>query len=234
MKNPNRNSLFRRVCKSIGSSILGRTERNVTRHIRLALIAGLLLLVPLGLTYLLVKWLFNLIDSILQPLMQWIFVQYQIDIAFAGLGIIVGLILVYLAGLFVTFGVGRLVTVWGQGITTKIPLVGHIYSASRQLVESFSLSEAKDTGFKRVVLIEYPKSGAWSIGFLTNFTFLDNGSRLAVVYVPTAPLPNSGWVALVPDDQVLDTDLSVPQAMQVVFSAGVVSPTSIQTRPIRN
>ena len=133
MKNPNRSSLIKRVFKSIGSSILGRTERNVARHIRLALIAGLLLLVPLGLTYLLVKWLFNLIDSILQPLMQWIFVQYQIDIAFAGLGIIVGVILVYLAGLFATFGLGRLITVWGQGITAKIPLVGHIYSAFNRI-----------------------------------------------------------------------------------------------------
>ena len=166
--------------------------------------------------------------------MQWVFVQSQIDVGFVGLGIIVAVILVYLAGLFATFGLGRFITTWGQGITTKIPLVGHIYSASRQLVESFSLSEAKSTGFKRVVLIEYPKAGAWSIGFLTNFTFLDNGSRLAVVYVPTAPLPNSGWVALVPDDQVLDTDLTVAQAMQVVFSAGVVSPTSIQTRPIES
>ncbi|PZC50745.1 MAG: putative membrane protein [Chloroflexi bacterium] len=166
--------------------------------------------------------------------MQWLFIRYQIDIEFPGLGVIVTVLLVYLAGLFATFGLGRLITGWGQRVTAKIPLIGHIYSASRQLVESFSGSEIKETGFKRVVLIEYPKAGAWSIGFLTNFTRLDDGTRLAIVYIPTAPLPNSGWVALVPVNQVLDTDLSVRQAMQTVFSAGVVSPTSLQTRPLNN
>jgi len=234
MKNPNRNSLFGRLFNSIGSSLIGQTERGITRHIKLALVAGSLLLIPLGLTYLLVKWLFNSIDSILQPFMQWLFIRYQIDIEFPGLGVIVTVLLVYLAGLFATFGLGRLITGWGQRVTAKIPLIGHIYSASRQLVESFSGSEIKETGFKRVVLIEYPKAGAWSIGFLTNFTRLDDGTRLAIVYIPTAPLPNSGWVALVPVNQVLDTDLSVRQAMQTVFSAGVVSPTSLQTRPLNN
>ena len=63
---------------------------------------------------------------------------------------------------------------------------------------------------------------------------MGNGIKLAVVYVPTAPLPNSGWVAMIPANQVLDTNLSVPQAMQTVFSAGVVSPESIETRPLTN
>ena len=234
MTNPNRKSFFMRFLTAISSSIIGRTERGIMRHIRLALIAGSLLLIPLGLTYILVKWLFNSIDSILHPLVQWSFERYQLDIDFPGIGVLLAVLLVYLAGLFATFGIGKLITNWGQRITTRIPLVGHIYSASRQLVESFSGSETKETGFKRVVLIEYPKAGAWSIGFLTNFTTMGNGTKLAIVYVPTAPLPNSGWIALIPSDQVLDTNLSVPEAMQTVFSAGVVSPKSIETRPLKN
>ena len=234
MKNPNLKSYVVRFFNAIGSSLIGRTERGITRHIKLSLVAGSLLLIPVGLTYILAKWLFNSIDNILHPLVQWSFERYQIDIDFPGIGVLVAVLLVYLAGMFATFGIGKLVTTWGQKVTTNIPLVGHIYSASRQLVESFSASETKETGFKRVVLIEYPKSGAWSIGFLTNFTVMGNGIKLAVVYVPTAPLPNSGWVAMIPADQVLDTNLSVPQAMQTVFSAGVVSPESIETRPLTN
>ena len=67
---------------------------------------------------------------------------------------------------------------------------------------------------------------------MTSLTNTSEGLSLAVVYVPTAPLPNSGWVAIVPLDQVLDTDLTVPQAMRMVFSAGIVSPEQIKTSPL--
>ena len=78
-------------------------------------------------------------------------------------------------------------------------------------------------------MVEYPRVGAWSIGFLTAITATSDGKQLAVVYIPTAPLPNSGWVAVVPVEEVLDTNLSVQQAMQMVFSGGIVSPKVITT-----
>ena len=201
-------------------------------HIRKALLAGILLLVPMALTYVVVRWLFVTLDGLLQPVVQRAFDQYGVNIGFPGLGLVLSIVLLYLAGLFFAFGPGRIAIGWGQALTLRIPLVGHIYSASRQFVESFTGSRINETGFKRVVLIEYPRTGAWSVGFLTSLTDTSEGLSLAVVYVPTAPLPNSGWVAIVPLDQVLDTDLTVQQAMRMVFSAGIVSPEHIKTSPL--
>ena len=232
MKEKERSQLRRRLSILFRRSFLGRTERRFMGHIRKALLAGILLLVPLVLTYIVVRWLFVTLNGLLQPVVQWVLDRYGVDIGFPGLGLILSIVLLYLAGVFFAFGPGRIVIGWGQSLTVKIPLVGHIYSASRQFVESFTGSRVNETGFKRVVLIEYPRMGAWSVGFLTSLTDTSEGLSLAVVYVPTAPLPNSGWVAIVPLDQVLDTDLTVPQAMRMVFSAGIVSPEHIKTSPL--
>ena len=109
----------------------------------------------------------------------------------------------------------------------NIPVIGPIYLASRKLVESFSGS--KETGFKRVVLIQFPREGFWSVGFLTGITQPSDFERKAVVYVPTAPLPNSGFVVLVNLDEVYDTDLKVAEAGQFVLSGGIISPDHITT-----
>ncbi len=232
MKEKGRNQKRRRLSILLRRSFVGRTERRFMGHIRRALLAGVLLLVPLVLTYVVVRWLFVTLDGVLQPVVQWVLDRYGVDIGFAGLGLVLSMVLLYLAGLFFAFGPGRIAIGWGQALTLRIPIVGAIYSASRQFVESFSGSRVNETGFKRVVLIEYPRTGAWSVGFLTSLTHASEGLSLAVVYVPTAPLPNSGWVAIVPLDQVLDTDLTVPQAMRMVFSAGIVSPEHIKTSPL--
>jgi len=97
-------------------------------------------------------------------------------------------------------------------------------------VESFS--GTGQTGFKRVVMVQYPRLGAWSIGFLTSILKTSEERPLAVVFVPTAPLPNTGWVAVVPLDEVLDTDLSVQTAIQMIVSGGIVSPAVIKTRKL--
>jgi len=186
-----------------------------------------LLLLPIALTYVILRFIFDVIDGVLQPGIRWVGEWWGQDWTVPGLGVVVAVALIYLAGLFLTNVMGRWLVEGAQRTAQRLPLVGTVYSASRQLVESFS--GAKQTGFKRVVMVQYPRMGAWSIGFLTETTMTSEGERLAVVYIPTAPLPNSGWVALVPVEEVLDTDLSVPEAMQMVFSGGIVSPEVIKT-----
>ena len=102
-----------------------------------------------------------------------------------------------------------------------MPIVGAVYCPARQLIDSFL--GTSDTGFKRVVLIGYPKAGTWMIGFLTATTMTKDGETV-VIYVTTAPTPNSGWVGVVPTDGVHDVDMSVQQAMSMVSSGGIVTP----------
>ena len=174
--------------------------------------------------------LFDLVDGFLGPWIQWVLEQFGIDWTLPGPGIVAAVVIIYLMGAFATFKAGRAAVDWARASLLRVPLVGTIYSANRQLIESFSGTSV--TGFKRVVLVEFPRTNSWSLGFLTGITNADDGKKMIMTYVPTAPLPNSGFVVLMPPEDVLDTDLSVPEAMQLIFSGGIVSPRNINTRRI--
>ena len=208
----------------------GRLRRKVRAHVRRTLLAGSLLLIPVALTYLVLRFIFDVVDGVLQPGVEWAFGELGWELTVPGLGVVAAVAVIYLAGFLLANAVGRKLVGWAQVVTLRVPLIGAVYSASRKLVESFS--GTTQTGFKRVVMVQYPRVGAWSIGFLTAITNTSDDKRFAVVYIPTAPLPNSGWVAIVSIAEVLDTDMTVQSAMQVVFSGGIVSPSVIRTRKL--
>ena len=199
-------------------------KRRFGRHIRRSVIGGLLLLIPVVLTYMVLKFLFDAIDGVFKPIIEGIFNK-----TLPGIGAAVLLALVYIAGLLSTNIVGRRLIRAGQAALLRTPIVGAVYSPARQLIESFS--GTAQTGFKRVVMIEHPRKGVWSIGFLTGFTTDESGRNLAIVYIPTAPTPNSGWVVLLSIEDVYDTDLDIQAAMSLVLSGGITAPAQINKRP---
>ena len=191
-------------------------------HLRRVMTAGLIVVVPLAITFWVLRLVFNLMDGFLGPL-----IDDRIGRHIPGIGIVAMLVLVYVAGLL--WELSRLSRRMIEGVQKwllSIPIVGAVYSPARQLIDSFS--GTSESGFKRVVLIEYPKAGTWMIGFLTSTTMTRDG-EMGVVYVPTAPTPNSGWVGVVPIGGVYDVDMSVQQAMSMVLSGGIVTPDSIGT-----
>ena len=202
----------------------------MVKHIRRSLISGLLLLLPVALTYVIVRFLFDLVDGLLSPWIQWTLGQFGIEWTLLGPGVVAAVLIVYLIGAFATFRLGSIVLDWARSSLLRIPFIGTLYSANRQLIESFSGTSG--TGFKRVVLVQFPRADAWSLGFLTGVTDTAGVEELIMTYVPTAPLPNSGFVVLMQPEDVLDTDLSVPDAMQLLFSGGIISPRTISTRKI--
>ena len=205
-------------------------RQSLVRHIRRSLISGLLLLLPVALTYVIVRFLFDLVDGLLSPWIQWTLGQFGIEWTLPGPGVVAAVVIVYLIGAFATFSLGSIVLDWARASLLRIPFIGTLYSANRQLIECFSGTSV--TGFKRVVLVQFPRAEAWSLGFLTGVTDAAGAERLIMTYVPTAPLPNSGFVVLTRPEDVLDTDLSVPDAMQLLFSGGIISPRTISTRKI--
>ena len=189
-------------------------------HLRKVMAEGLIIVVPLAITFWVLRLVFNLMDGFLGPL-----IEDTIGRDLPGIGIAAMLILVYVAGqLWELSRLSRRMIEAIQKWVLSIPIVGAVYSPARQLIDSFS--GTSDTGFKRVVLIEYPKAGTWMIGFLTATTMTKDG-EMGVIYVPTAPTPNSGWVGVVPIDGVYDVDMSVQQAMSMVLSGGIVTPDEI-------
>ena len=227
MREPKKHSRRQRTATVLRRRYLGHPRRRIATHLRRTLITGSLLLVPVALTYLILRFLFDLVDGVLEPGVEVLFDRLGVDWVIPGVGVAAAVVLVYLVGFLFANALGRRLVGWAQAAVLRIPLLGAVYSASRKLVESFS--GTGETGFKRVVMVQYPRVGAWSIGFLTAITETSDDKQLAVVYIPTAPLPNSGWVAVVPVEEVLDTNLSVQQAMQMVFSGGIVSPGVIKT-----
>ena len=199
-------------------------------HLRKVMAEGLIIVVPLAITFWVLRLVFNLMDGFLGPL-----IEDTIGRNLPGIGIVAMLLLVYVAGQL--WELSRLSRRMIEGIqkwVLSIPIVGAVYSPARQLIDSFS--GTSDTGFKRVVLIEYPKAGTWMIGFLTATTMTKDG-EMGVIYVPTAPTPNSGWVGVVPIVEVHDVDMSVQQAMSMVLSGGIVTPdeitmTDLSSRPL--
>ena len=189
-------------------------------HLRKVMAEGLIIVVPLAITFWVLRLVFNLMDGFLGPL-----IENTIGRDLPGIGIAAMLLLVYVAGqLWELSRLSRRMIEAIQKWLLSIPIVGAVYSPARQLIDSFS--GTSDTGFKRVVMIEYPKAGTWMLGFLTATTMTTDG-EMGVIYVPTAPTPNSGWVGVVPIERVYDVDMSVQQAMSMVLSGGIVTPDEI-------
>lgn len=193
------------------------------RHFRNTLITGLLILVPVVITYWILRFIFESLDGILQPVIRPILGR-----GIPGVGIAVLVVFIYVMGLVGANVLGKKLIYWGQQLLLKFPIVNFVYSAAKELIESFS--GQRTTGLKRVVMIEYPRADVWAIGFLTSTTIDEKGRVLGTVYIPTAPTPNSGWVAILPMEQVYDTDLSVPIAMRMVLSGGIVTPPQIRKK----
>ena len=193
-------------------------SRGIGGHLRRALVRGLFVMIPVVLTYMVLKLLFDVVDGVLQPL-----VEKGLGNRIPGLGLLFLVVLIYLVGLLVANVLGRrMVELLKRGFL-RIPVIGSVYSTAGKLIDSFSGSS--DMGFKRVVVMEHPRKGVWTVGFLTSFIEEVPSKRMAIVYIPTAPMPNSGWVAILPVEEVYDTDLSIDTAMNLVLSGGITAPS---------
>ncbi|MCH8973887.1 MAG: DUF502 domain-containing protein [Chloroflexi bacterium] len=184
---------------------------------------GLLILIPVVLTVVILQFAFEFLDGLLGPVLSTALGR---DIP--GVGLVALVLIMLLTGVLALSGAARSVSRGIERIVAAIPVVGTIYGIGKKMTGSSSEGE----GFNRVVLVEYPRDGVWSMGFLTGFTQVD-GQLHAFVYLPTAPMPNSGWIALIEAARVYDTDLSTQDAMQAVLSSGISNPDSITRRPLR-
>jgi len=115
---------------------------------------------------------------------------------------------------------------FGEGTLQRIPLAGSVYKTLKQLLETFLRDNS--TRFRRVVLVEYPREGLFSVGFVTGVVGpslqADLQEPLLSVFIPTAPNPTTGWYTLVPESSVRELDISVEDAFRTIISAGIVNP----------
>lgn len=196
------------------------------KRIQRYLMAGLLVWVPAGITFLILKLIVDLMDRTLLLLPEHYRPEQLIGFRIPGLGILLTGLVVFATGMLAANLVGRrLLRIWDATLQ-RIPLVRSIYGGAKSFTEVV-LGDGGQS-FKQVVLIEYPRKGLYSVGFLTGTELAEVQARtseeVVCVFVPTTPNPTSGFIVLAPREDVVFLDMDVEAAVKMVVSLGVVVP----------
>ncbi len=195
-------------------------------RLRRYLIAGLLVWLPLGVTVLVIKALVGFMDQWL-PLLP---PRWQPDTLLGfhlpGVGVLLSVLVVFVTGVLAANLFGRqLVAAW-ESLLGRIPLVNTLYSSVKQLAETMFSSSGQS--FRKVLLIEYPRKGLWTLAFQTSTDVGEAqrkiGSDVVNVYVPTTPNPTSGFFLMVPREEVVELEMSVDEGLKMILSMGAVVP----------
>jgi len=206
----------------VARRVLGR----MWRHLRGSVVAGLILVTPLVVTYLILLFIYNFLVGLLNPLIErnvFTFVPKQ-AVTWVALGLMA--VILYLAGLLTKYALaGRLVSM-AHRLAESVPGVGAVYRMARQATEVLAGTNEQHK-YKQVVIVDFPRKGLKTIGLVTGRSKGGEGEPLLMLYVPTAPNPTSGFTALVPESEVIATDMSVEDAMKLVMSGGVVFPDGL-------
>ncbi|RLB22218.1 MAG: DUF502 domain-containing protein [Deltaproteobacteria bacterium] len=195
-------------------------------------LTGLLVILPVFITGYVIWFLIQGMDVVLKYVPAKYLPDTYLPFHVPGLGLILVVIIILAVGLLFRNLAGRKVVHFWENMVDRIPLVRIIYSGVKQLLESFFLQ--KSDAFKRVALLEYPRRGAYVIGFITGKSRGEVQSKtdknMMNVFVPTTPNPTSGYYMLIPKEDLVILDMTVEDAFKLIISGGIFSPPENNTR----
>lgn len=196
------------------------------QSLRKYFITGLIFLLPLVLTIYIIVVLFKFADGLLGRYIND-YLRETIGFSIPGLGLLLTLILILVCGFFAANFIGKKIIPWIEKLWLKLPLVRQIYLPAKQLID-FIFSKEK-AAFKKVVLIQYPRQGTYSVGFITNEGFEEakkkTGKDLVTVFIGGTPSPFTGFFVLIPKEEIIILDISIEDGMKLIISGGVLTPT---------
>ncbi len=194
--------------------------------LRKLVIAGLLVWLPLAATILIVKLVIDLLDKTILLLPPEFRPENVLGFSVPGFGVIFAIAVLLMTGVFAANFFGRQLVAFWENVLGRIPLVRSIYTSVKQVAST--LLTADSNSFRHVVLIEYPRTGIWSMGFLTNKALPAasklSGEKLLSVFIPTTPNPTSGFIVMLPEQDVHAVDMTVEEGFKFIISMGVVIP----------
>lgn len=195
----------------------------VRSHFKRYLLAGLLLWTPIAITIWVITWVFDALDNVLPVALRS---EVLFGVHVPGFGVLVVLLFILVTGFLAANLIGqKLVQVW-EGVMRRIPLVRSIYSSVKQV--SDTILSPNGQAFRQAVLVQYPRHGSWTIGFLTGTPSAEVATHLPAdcvsIYVPTTPNPTSGFFLMVPRTEVVELSIGVDAALKYVVSMGTVPP----------
>ncbi|MCZ6721612.1 MAG: DUF502 domain-containing protein [Proteobacteria bacterium] len=202
-------------------------KKTLLRRLRNYLVTGIIVTAPIGITLWLIWAFVSFVDQKILPLLPEKYRPEEIlQFSVPGIGVLIVLVFLILAGMFTSGFVGRFYLRIGERLLDRMPVVRHVYGALKQVFEAV-LSQ-KERAFREVVLVEYPRRGIWVLGFVTSTSKGEIQNRfdetVANVFVPTTPNPTSGFLLFVPRGDLIHLDLTIEEGAKLVISGGIVTP----------
>ena len=189
---------------------------SITQNFRSKIFAGLAALLPLYLTFFVIKFLFVTLEEMSDPILK----RFNLDIP--GLGIILTVLLIYILGFLVTNFLGRKIFNIGERIVKKVPIVNMIYTTLKQITETFT--KGSTDAFEGAVYIQYPRQGLWTMAFISGESKTKEGVPYYHLFVPTTPNPTSGFFLMIPQADTVATGMSVEDGLKTIISGGLLAP----------
>lgn len=201
----------------------------VMKRVRNYFVTGLIVLLPVIITWQLLAWLFNLVDGLMRGAVARVFGH-----PIPGLGLAVTALVVFTVGLLAANYFGRRLIHYGDAVMRRTPIVRSVYVTMKQLTDAFVSRE--QAAFKRVCVVEYPRKGIYTLAFITSGAPAEllerTGADLVGVFIPTTPNPTSGFLLYVPRSDLLPLDMPIEDGLKVIISGGVVVPPDRRATPI--
>lgn len=204
-------------------------------NLRRYFISGLLFWLPIWATFVVIRFLVDILNNTISLLPH----RYQPDVMLGfhvpGIGVIITLAVIFFTGLLVANFIGKkMVEIW-EALVKRIPLVRTVYTGVKQVLDT--LFAPGGQSFRKVLLVEYPRAGLWSIAFQTGdgaqeVDLAVGEGNMVSIFIPTTPNPTSGFLMMVPRSKVVELKMSVEQALKYVISLGVVQPEHIPNKHV--
>ncbi len=203
---------------------------NLKRRLRNIFITGILITLPVAFTLFILNFLFKLLDDLVVP---W-FIKTLIELGtplpenfrLPGLGLILIVLLIFVIGVLTKSFLGGKLVQLGEMIVDRIPVVRSLYTGAKQVVTT--IAEADTKAFRKVVLVEFPRKGIYSVGFITGTTEGEvqelTDAKLVNVFVPTTPNPTSGFLVFVANEDIIELTMTVEEGIKFIISVGIVTP----------
>jgi len=203
---------------------------NLKRRLRNIFITGILITVPVAFTLFILNFLLKLLDDLVVPwFTKWLIqigTPIPEDFHLPGLGLILIVLIIFVIGIITKSFLGAKLVQLGEKIVDRIPIVRSIYTGVKQVVTTIAHADTK--AFRKVVLVEFPRKGIYSVGFITGYTEGEvqelTDAKLVNVFVPTTPNPTSGFLVFVANDDIIELTMTVEEGIKFIISVGIVTP----------
>ncbi len=207
---------------------------DLKKIIRKRLVAGLLVIFPIFITFFVIKFLFGFVGGVLSPVVTKVIIllgysppDSKVDeFVITTVSLILTFAALYFIGLFATNFFGKLILGYFEAILHKTPIIKNVYASSKQFLHIISLPSRQ--AFKRVVIVEYPRIGMKVIAFATGGIKSKDGTELTSIFIPTTPNPTSGFLIYLPEGDIVETNMTIEEGMKLIISGGILVPEEIE------